>query len=85
MYYDEEKKAVVTRELAAEREALGRALTKAETMATSRRLIDGFFEEAPEETKEVIHSRVAVVKAARNATPPPYDPSHPRTPEEYQK
>ncbi|TFK81068.1 hypothetical protein K466DRAFT_502790 [Polyporus arcularius HHB13444] len=85
MYYDDSQKAMVTEELAAERDLLGRALTKAERMSISRRLIDGFYEEAPEEVKEDVQTRVAGVKAARKATPPPDGPNRVRTPEEYQK
>ncbi|RDX43067.1 hypothetical protein OH76DRAFT_1361680 [Lentinus brumalis] len=84
MYYDEDKQAVVNQELTAEREVLGRTLTKSETMAISRRLIDGFFDEEPEDVKEEIQTRVDEVKAARKAPPPPDDPNRKRTPEEYQ-
>ncbi|RPD55783.1 hypothetical protein L227DRAFT_509558 [Lentinus tigrinus ALCF2SS1-6] len=84
MFYDQEKKAVVSEELAAERELLGRTLTKSEAMRISRGRIDSMFQEASVEIKEQVQERVAEVKAARKAPPPPEDPSQVRTPEEYQ-
>lgn len=85
MFYDEEKKAVVNQELSAEREALGRKLTKAETMKITRHRIDTFFENASEEIKEEVSARVDQVKAARKAPLPPADSRRVRSPEEYQK
>ncbi|RPD56063.1 hypothetical protein L227DRAFT_614710 [Lentinus tigrinus ALCF2SS1-6] len=84
MFYDDEKKQVVAEELAAERELLGRTLTKSESMRISRGRIDALFQEASQDVKEQIQVRVAEVKAARQATPPPEDPKRERTPQEYQ-
>ncbi|RPD70554.1 hypothetical protein L226DRAFT_525851 [Lentinus tigrinus ALCF2SS1-7] len=84
MFYDEDQKAAVAKQLAAERAELGRDLTRSETMRISRGHIDTQFQQVSDEVREQIKAKVEEVKAARKATPPPADPSRQRTPQEYQ-
>ncbi|RPD55280.1 hypothetical protein L227DRAFT_637721 [Lentinus tigrinus ALCF2SS1-6] len=84
MFYDEDQKAAVAKQLAAERAELGRDLTRSETMRISRGHIDTQFQQVSDEVREQIKAKVEEVKAARKATPPPADPSRQCTPQEYQ-
>ncbi|KAI0750101.1 hypothetical protein C8Q80DRAFT_1120162 [Daedaleopsis nitida] len=85
LFYDEEKKNTVNQDLKAERVALGRKLTRAETMTITRRRVDAWYTDASEEIKNQVAAKLEEETQAKRVTTTPADVSSERTPEEYQQ
>ncbi|KAI0712131.1 hypothetical protein C8Q76DRAFT_693823 [Earliella scabrosa] len=85
LFYDDEKKALVENDLQAQRDALGRKLERAETLAITRRRIDALFEAASNEVKAQVDAKMAEEKAMKSAALTVSSPEEVRTPLEYQR
>ncbi|KAI0753504.1 hypothetical protein C8Q80DRAFT_1096465 [Daedaleopsis nitida] len=83
MFYDDEKKAVVERDLTAERKVVGRKLDRREVLRITRARVDTMFSEAGDEVRAQVEARVAEEKALRAVSLPTEGGS--QMPQDYQK
>ena len=84
LFYNEAKRSIVKNDLLAERQLLGRKLTRKERMTISRQRIDAWYEAEPEDVKAQVLARLEEEKKELSSVAPASTQTE-RTPQEYQK
>ena len=86
LFYNDAKKSIVKNDLLAERQLLGRKLTRKERMTISRRRIDAWYEAESEDVKAQVFARLEEEKKdLLSVAPASGFTQTERTPQEYQR